>query len=195
MSVGLDSAPAEVLNQPLCEKVAAPRELVAPAPIDALGREGVALGLGTNAGTLWLQELAKNHRVSVPRQPDLVTGVSVQASTSGNSGGPRGLNLVVSVEDARMRQHLPGFDNMEQVFALVPHPDASQVRWQEHALTWVTRLSIGRSGTRHFDIHELHLPAVDVDLLREHGVAVGVRTNAGTLWAQKPGPNHPVSET
>lgn len=103
------------------------------------------------------------------------------------------LGVRVKVDDARLRQQFDGFDGLERPFALVPKEENGAVTWERHPLTYRGPGREGFYGERKVDQYELDaLQNVDRRALEQYGVAVGLETNVGTLWAQDPGDNQKV---
>ncbi|HEU4407011.1 MAG TPA: hypothetical protein VFS43_17210 [Polyangiaceae bacterium] len=131
----------------------------------------------------------------------LGAGVVVKASyaivvtgtpTYGNDATEPVLNVEIEVDDAEVRRQHPGFDGYESAFVLVPNRDGA---WQPSPLAWKGSAGRGYYAQIRVDLHESQpIFGVDVPTLEALGVAVGLTTNVGTLWAQAPGQNHPVTK-
>jgi hypothetical protein len=131
------------------------------------------------------------------------SGVTVSASysyvvvgtpTYGNDATAPVLTVRVEVDDAALRAQVPGFDGMEQAFVQVPKRKNGVVVWESHTLTWKASRMGGYYAQIRYDIHESgSIWGVDGPTLEQNGVAVGLNTNVGTLWAQQPGQNFPVT--
>jgi hypothetical protein len=103
------------------------------------------------------------------------------------------LTIHVEVDDAALRKQFPSFDGMESAFALVPKQINGALVWESVALSWTGTTSKGYYGQIVIDIQESgSVWGVDWPTLGAHGVAVGLTTNAGTIWTQAPGQNWPV---
>jgi len=117
--------------------------------------------------------------ISLPKNSPYFT-----AATTPRVEFMRGASSVrVSVDDAGLRRAgLDGFDGLEKAFALMPHNlPGGQVTWSKVDLGYEQTVK-GR------DVHAAY-PAVDANAVREHGFAVGLETNQGTVWLQKPDDN------
>ena len=69
------------------------------------------------------------------------------------------------------------------------------VRWERVELGYRGQLTAGYFGERRLDVYDatgIRLSDADLALLRGQGVAVGLDTNVGRVWAQKPGENFTV---
>jgi hypothetical protein len=120
--------------------------------------------------------------------------VVVGTPTYGNDATAPVLTVRVEVDDAAIRAQVPGFDGFEQVFVQVPKLQGGSVVWESHALTWKASRMGGYYAQIRYDIHESgSIWGVHGPTLEQHGVAVGLNTNVGTLWAQQPGQNFPVT--
>ena len=119
---------------------------------------------------------------------------SVPTSSPETIGTPRrtesAVRLDVSVDDARIRQQLQGFDGFERPFALIPSENNGNVTWWRHELSYEGPGREGYHLERPVDRYELD-PVRNVDLtaVKKYGIALGLDTNVGTLWAQQPGAN------
>lgn len=106
------------------------------------------------------------------------------------------LTVKVEVTDAQIRQAFPAFDGMESAFALIPKPQAGgAVAWETIPLAFKGTSLQGYYGQTKVDLHE-SAPTfgVNVAALEQYGVAVGLTTNVGTIWAQNPGSNWSVTK-
>ena len=103
------------------------------------------------------------------------------------------LRVVVTVDDAAVRRAHPGFNGFEAPFARVPRASAGRVVWETVPLRYAGTSSAGYYGQERRDRYELATPrAIDLATVQRLGVAVGLETNVGTLWAQDLGQNFPV---
>lgn len=103
--------------------------------------------------------------------------------------------MSVSVPDGQIRAMNPGFDGMEQVFALVPRPSGA---WDRVDLSYTSSgttaaMNTGPGNGRYSyvpsDHHETVIALVDIKTIRREGIAFGIDTNVGTLWLQAAGKN------
>ncbi len=128
-------------------------------------------------------------------------GLDVEASVASRSVGtptygydPRGLFLTVrtSVEDSVVREKRPAFDGLERAFALVTVVENGQSRTVRLELPYAHTRRAGYYGQRVIDVYEA---TVRLDALAvERGVAVGLDTNVGTVWAQDPGDDFVITK-
>lgn len=102
------------------------------------------------------------------------------------------LDLRVSVNDAEVqKQH--GYDGFERPFAMVPRQVDGDIVWEKHALEFAGHGRAGYFGQQQTD--EYVLPRslkVDAATVKKLGIAIGMDTSAGQVWAQAPGENAAV---
>lgn len=143
-----------------------------------------------------------------------VPGISVHASyrwapdgvpTYGHDPRAPRLDVEVIVDDVQVAAALPGFDGLESAFVLIPRADAGGgARWELHGLSWAggayrivgSSLYDQRServGDKHL-LQGLRLSEADLQQVLAHGIAAGLDTNRGTVWAQHAGQNFSVDE-
>jgi hypothetical protein len=96
------------------------------------------------------------------------------------------LGLKIDVNDETIHTQVSGFDNMERAFALIPTDVGGAVQWQRYDLSYS---ATHRMGSTPRDWDDMHVAWLDVSpatiaLIRLHGVAFGLDTNQGILWAQ-----------
>lgn len=124
----------------------------------------------------------------------LRNGVTVSATHfSGYEGTPTYgtqpttyLRVSVTVDDAAIRRVHPGFNGFETPFVRVPRQSAGRVVWDTVPLRYAGTSRAGYYGQERRDNYELASPrAVDLATVQRAGVAVGLETNVGTLWAQE----------
>lgn len=122
---------------------------------------------------------------------------SVSAGTPTYGYDPRAeiVRIEVRVDDAAIRAEHPGFDGLESAFALVPrHTDGGLV-WESHEVPFRVQSRAGYYGQVVIDVHRTDwLHGLDVEAAIEYGIAVGLDTNVGPIWAQGPGENFPLVE-
>ena len=131
----------------------------------------------------------------------LRTGVTVDARyrfafvgtpTYGSEQTPF-LSVTVAVDDVAIRRAHPNFNGFEAPFVRVPRTSNGRVVWESVALRYAGTFTVGYYGQERRDRYELASPrAIDLATVQRLGVAVGLETNVGTLWAQEPGQNFPV---
>jgi hypothetical protein len=119
-------------------------------------------------------------------------GVSVTAvrATSGQSA----MGIQVSVDDAKVRSQLDGFDGMERPFALVPYQHGSgPVEWRRVNLGYETTDYDSKS---HSLKDEYAAQSIDMkdNVADKLGVVIGMETNEGTVWAQNYGETYHVKD-
>lgn len=120
---------------------------------------------------------------------------SVSAGTATYGHDPRTslLRIEVRVDDAAIRARHPGFDGLESAFVLLPRRTDTGLVWESHAVPYASQSRAGYYGQIVIDVHRTGwVDGLDVDAAIEHGVAVGLDTNIGPVWAQGPGENFPV---
>jgi hypothetical protein len=96
-----------------------------------------------------------------------------------------GASVRVAVDDKKLRQ-LDGFadfDGREKAFALVPERHGAEVQWKKVNLGYEATFTDRATGDR-VDEHAAY-PSLDMDAVREHGIAIGLETNKGTVWLQE----------
>lgn len=101
----------------------------------------------------------------------------------------------LKVDDAAIRAQRPGFDGFERPFVMLPAEHNGQVTWYRHELQYRGPGIAGPWKPNLVDTYELpEVTNVDRAALQKYGVAVGLETNVGTIWAQKPGENFGVTD-
>lgn len=105
---------------------------------------------------------------------------------------PRGtfLEVEVSVDDRALREEHPGFDGLERAFALVTVADGATERTVRIELPFLHGRRTGYYAERTLDVHGTTLR--NDALVVSRGVAVGLETNVGTIWAQERGDDFPI---
>lgn len=130
------------------------------------------------------------------------TGVRVQATyrelitgtpTYGDPATSPVLLVHVEVDDAALRALYPSFDGMERVFVRVPKSSPRGLTWENVPLRYSGQRRTGYYGTIVIDLHDSgSIWNVDFATLSANGVAIGLESNLGVIWAQEEGKNHPV---
>lgn len=98
------------------------------------------------------------------------------------------LTIEVTVDDAKIRAAHPGFDGFEHAFALVPNVGRIELPFTGSRTTGYIQL-------RQIDVHGVtgvHVSEEAYTASSAQGIAIGLETNVGTLWAQAPGHDFPV---
>jgi hypothetical protein len=103
------------------------------------------------------------------------------------------LNVRVEVDDARVRETRPDFDGRERPFAFVTVRHEGRDRTLRVDLAYKYTAPGGYYGERAVDTYVLEGFRVD-ELVPERGLAVGFDTNLGTIWAQDPDQNFPITK-
>lgn len=106
------------------------------------------------------------------------------------------VDIEIVVDDAAVANVVADFDGYERAFALVPRMRDGQTRFERVELPFEGRRVRGFIALRWVDIHgvsSLRLDSADRAGLLEKGIAVGLETNRGTVWAQLPDRTHPVT--
>ena len=119
-------------------------------------------------------------------------GVSVTAVRS--TSGQAAMDINVAVDDAKVRSQLDGFDGMERPFALVPYQHGDgPVEWR--------KVDLGFEATdfdpkSHAVKDEYTAQSIDMtdNVADKYGIAVGMETNEGTVWAQDYGQTFKVKD-
>lgn len=102
------------------------------------------------------------------------------------------VDIEIVVDDARLAKSRPGFDGYERAFALVPRTRDGRVVFERVELGYRGQSLRGYIAIRAVDRHGvdgLRLGEDEVPALLENGIAIGLETNRGTVWAQEPGKN------
>lgn len=119
-------------------------------------------------------------------------GVSVQAARS--TSGQAAMNIDVSVEDAKVAKQLDGFDGMEKPFALVPYQHGNgPVEWRRVDLGYETTDYDPKSHALKDEYTAQQIDMTD-NVADKYGIAVGMETNEGTVWAQNYGETFKVKD-
>lgn len=149
----------------------------------------------------------------LPLMSTKVPGISVEAfyrsapdgvPTYGHQPSTPVLDVEVIVDDAQVAAALPGFDGLESAFVLVPRAEgADRARWELHGLSWAGAAyrTVGslydqrseRVGDKHV-LQGLRLSEADLQQVLARGIAVGLDTNRGTVWAQDADQNFTVDK-
>jgi hypothetical protein len=99
----------------------------------------------------------------------------------------------IVVDDAAIRRQHPGFDGYERPFVLLPRKDASgAITWERRELAYRGQSQRGYMALRPVDLYGLastKLSSGDLQAVLAEGVAVGLDSNVGTIWAQDAGKN------
>lgn len=128
-------------------------------------------------------------RVSATYQ-EVVTGTP----TYGDPATSPMLRVHVEVDDAAVRAGNPGFDGLEQVFVRVPKLQAGSLVWESVTLSYSGQTRRGYYGEIKIDLHDSpSIWNIDWPTLSRHGVAIGLQTNLGVIWAQSEGHNFAVT--
>jgi len=153
---------------------------VAPRPA-GFEQQGAVLP----ADGVWIRPLQETVQVFDQNPPTYGTGTHPMTS----------VELSLSLDDASLRQQLPGFDGLERPFVMIPSEKDGQITWWRHELEFAGPGREGFFGERDVDTYRLNtVRGVDRAAVEKYGVLVGVDTNVGTAWAQQPGASHTVPE-
>lgn len=124
----------------------------------------------------------------------VVTGVP----TYGYDATEPFLTVGIGVDDGAVRAAHPGFDGLERPFVLVPRAsDDGSVRWERVDLRYRGQSSRGYYGQIRIDRYEtegVKLSEKDLAAALSLGVAAGIDSNVGTIWAQDHGANFRPAE-
>ena len=104
------------------------------------------------------------------------------------------LTVHVEVDDAALRKSFPGFDGLERAFVRVPKLSSGRVVWESVDLRYSGQTRRGYFAEIPIDLHDSgSIWGVDWPTLQANGVAIGLMTNLGIVWAQEEGRNLAVS--
>jgi hypothetical protein len=106
------------------------------------------------------------------------------------------LTLRVVVDDRLVREAHPGFDGLERVFVMLPRKQGGVTHVERVELPFDHSELQGFISLYWVDVHQnerLRISTDDLDAVRAEGIAVGLDTNVGTVWAQRPGETFPVT--
>jgi hypothetical protein len=129
------------------------------------------------------------------------TGIEVKARvregvvgtpTIGSPATAPFLSIEVTVDDRQVRTQHRGFDGFERAFALVPRQSDGGTKWTRVELAYRGTSQRGYIALYPVDLYEassLRLTDSDRALVSSLGIAVGLDTNVGTVWAQNYGDN------
>lgn len=131
----------------------------------------------------------------------VVSGINVQQAqtysyfvgtpTYGSEPVPA-MHLRVAVNDAAVKE-AHGYDGFERPFAMIPREVNGQLTWERHALEFSGHGRAGYFGQLQTDEYQLPRGVrIDPKTVKALGIAIGLETNTGTVWAQRPGENHAV---
>lgn len=121
---------------------------------------------------------------------EVVTGTP----TYGSPATSPVLTVHVEVDDAALRKSFPGFDGLESAFVRVPKLVMGRVVWESVALRYSGQTRRGYFAEIPVDLHDSgSIWGVDWPTLSGNGVAIGLATNLGMIWAQEEGRNLAVS--
>lgn len=117
---------------------------------------------------------------------EVVTGTP----TYGSPATSPVLTVHVEVDDAALRKGYPAFDGLERALVRVPKLSAGRVVWESVGLRYSGQTRRGYFAEIPIDLHDSgSIWGVDWATLQAHGVAIGIETNLGTIWAQDEGKN------
>lgn len=104
------------------------------------------------------------------------------------------MTVEIRVDDSALRRAYPGFNGLEKAFLRVPRRADGRLVWETVAVPWKGTGRAGYQGQIVTDIHEVRAVEIDAEAVTSHGIAVGLTTNVGTVWAQQPGQNFRVAK-
>lgn len=122
---------------------------------------------------------------------------SSEIGPSATLQGPS-VELYAVVDDNNIRKDHPGFDGMEKLFALLPRRvDGNTVTWERYDLRYNGKYVTGDGSYSQAtnEVHDLQLETktLDLDAIKQYGVAFGADTNVGTIWCQSADDNYGLS--
>lgn len=146
-------------------------------------------GIG-EVGTLGQGLVSTSGITATATYAEVVTGTP----TYGSPATSPVLTVHVEVDDAALRKGFPGFDGLERAFALVPKLAAGRLVWESVSLRYSGETRRGYYADIKIDLHDSGPIwctgwGVDWETLRAQGVAIGLETNLGVIWAQAEGKN------
>jgi hypothetical protein len=158
---------------------------------------GLAAGCG-DAGTLAASEDA-DYVGSMTQSLVSTTGITARATyqevvtgtpTYGFPATSPVLTVSVEVDDAALRKSFPSFDGLERAFVRVPKLQAGRLVWESVDLRYSGQTRRGYFAEIPIDLHDSgSIWSVDWATLQANGVALGLTTNLGVIWAQEEGRN------
>lgn len=101
----------------------------------------------------------------------------------------READVELKVSDSLVREQVRGFDGLEHAFAMLPSERRGQVRWKKVDLGFEGSGIAGYYNRTFVDLHGGTVKNVDAKAIAKYGVAFGIETNEGVVWAQNPGDN------
>ena len=78
---------------------------------------------------------------------------------------------------------------MEHAFSLLPSEKAGTVSWKRVEPGFEGSCIAGYYNRTFVDLHDAQAKNVSAAAIQKYGVAFGVETNEGVIWAQEPGRN------
>lgn len=161
-----------------------------------------ATGCGISEGVDATESDSANHVATLSQDLISTTGITVQATyqevitgtpTYGFPATSPMLSVHIEVSDAALRSAFPSFDGLERAFVMVPKLSSGRVVWESRSLRYSGERRRGYYGDIQIDLHDSgSIWGVDFATLHANGVAIGLETNVGVIWAQPEGKNHPV---
>jgi hypothetical protein len=115
----------------------------------------------------------------------LYPAVTVTKTQTGKSVA----DVQLKVSDALVREQLHGFDGMERAFAMLPSERNGKLSWKKVSLDFAGSGIVGYYNRTFCDNHDKQLASVDAKAIAKYGVAFGMETNEGVVWAQDSGKN------
>lgn len=110
-------------------------------------------------------------------------------TVSKTPSGRREAEVTLKVSDALIREQVRGFDGMEHAFAMLPVEKRGALSWKKVDLAFEGSGIAGYYNRTFVDLHGGTVKNVDAKAIAKYGVAFGVETNEGVIWAQGPGAN------
>lgn len=162
-----------------------------------------ASGCGISVGVDASDSDSTDNVTTLSQQLISLTGITVQATyqevitgtpTYGFPATSPMLSVHVEVSDAALRTAFPSFDGLERAFVMIPKLSSGRLVWEGVSLRYSGETRRGYYGDIKIDLHDSgSIWGVDLATLQANGVAVGLETNVGVVWAQPEGKNHPVT--
>lgn len=116
----------------------------------------------------------------------------------GDRAGSVAISARAQINDAMLQQKHPGFDGLERPFVLVPRRAAGALSWERFDLAYDHTIDQGATlPNAREDVYTttpIRLSSDQLEIVVAQGVAFGLDSNVGTIWAQDPGRNFSVGD-
>lgn len=115
----------------------------------------------------------------------LYTQVTVHKAQNGRATA----EVQLKVSDPLVREQLKGFNGLEKAFAMLPSEKNGKLSWKKVELGFEGQGIVGYYNRTLTDVHDATVKSADAKAIAKYGVAFGMETNEGVVWAQAPGEN------